>query len=113
MGFLDVICTGLGAGLYDRDEALGCTIVGSTGIHMRLVQSAEDVELNEHCTGFTMALPVDDMFVQVQSNMSCTLNIDWLLDVAMDLFASQDRRLGRYFKQAWANSVSTLHFRCR
>ena len=89
MGFLDVICTGLGAGLYDRDEALGCTIVGSTGIHMRLVQSAEDVELNEHCTGFTMALPVDDMFVQVQSNMSCTLNIDWLLDVAMDLFASQ------------------------
>ena len=89
LGFLDVVCTGLGAGLYDKHKKTGCTIVGSTGIHMRLVHSASEVSLNEHRTGFTMALPTDDMFVQVQSNMSCTLNIDWLLDVAIDLFNSQ------------------------
>lgn len=89
LGFLDVVCAGLGAGLYDRHKKTGCTIVGSTGIHMRLVHSASEVILNEHGTGFTMALPTDDMFVQVQSNMSCTLNIDWLLDVAVELLESQ------------------------
>ena len=89
LGFLDVVCTGLGAGLYDKHKKMGCTIVGSTGIHMRVVHSANEVSLNEHGTGFTIALPTDDMFVQVQSNMSCTLNIDWLLDVAVDLLASQ------------------------
>lgn len=89
LGFVDVICTGLGAGLYDEHSSLGCTIVGSTGIHMRLVHSANEVSLNEHCTGFTMALPMTDTYAQVQSNMSCTLNIDWLLDVAIDLLQSQ------------------------
>lgn len=89
LGFLDVICTGLGAGLYDKHSSIGCTIVGSTGIHMRLVHSADEVSLNEHCTGFTMAMPMANTYVQVQSNMSCTLNIDWLLDVAIDLLQSQ------------------------
>ncbi len=89
LGSLDVICTGLGAGLYDKQDAVGCTIVGSTGIHMRLAHSVADVSLNEDCTGFTIAMPVDEMCAQVQSNMSCTLNIDWLLDVAVDLLASQ------------------------
>ncbi|MFK7997801.1 MAG: FGGY family carbohydrate kinase [Granulosicoccus sp.] len=89
LGSLDVICAGFGAGLYDKHSSVGCTIVGSTGIHMRLVHSADDISLNEHCTGFTMALPMADTYAQVQSNMSCTLNIDWLLDVAVDLFQSQ------------------------
>ena len=89
LGFLDIVCTGLGAGLYDKRNKMGCTIVGSTGVHMRLVHSASEVSLNPFGTGFTIALPTDDMFVQVQSNMSCTLNIDWLLDVAVDLLASQ------------------------
>jgi len=89
LGFVDVICTGLGAGLYDKHNSTGCTIVGSTGIHMSLVHTADDVSLNEHCTGFTIALPMADTYAQVQSNMSCTLNIDWLLDVAIDLFQSQ------------------------
>lgn len=88
LGFLDVVCTGLGAGLYDKHSSVGCTIVGSTGIHMRIVHSASEVVLNEHGTGFTIALPMPDTYAQVQSNMSCTLNIDWLLDVAIDLLAS-------------------------
>ncbi|MFK8079911.1 MAG: FGGY family carbohydrate kinase [Granulosicoccus sp.] len=95
MGFLDVICTGLGAGLYDKHSSTGCTIVGSTGIHMRLVHSADAVSLNEHCTGFTIALPMADTFAQVQSNMSCTLNIDWLLDVAVDLLQSHGVKKSR------------------
>lgn len=89
LGFVDVICTALGAGLYERSAALGCTIIGSTGMHMRLVQSADEVVLNDERTGYTMAMPVPGVYAQMQSNMASTLNIDWLLDVAVDMFASQ------------------------
>lgn len=88
LGYVDVVCTALGAGLYDPASTPGCTIVGTTGIHMRLVDSAAKVVLNEARTGFTMPLPVPDMYAQMQSNMSSTMNIDWLLDVATDLVAS-------------------------
>lgn len=95
LGFVDVLCTALGAGLYERDGAPGCTVVGSTGMHMRLVQSSDNVVLNDDCTGYTMLMPAPGVCAQMQSNMASTLNIDWLLDVASDLFASQDVDVSR------------------
>ena len=95
LGFVDVICTALGAGLYERSAALGCTIIGSTGMHMRLAQSADEVVLNSERTGYTMAMPVPGVYAQMQSNMASTLNIDWLLDVAVDMFASQGIKKSR------------------
>jgi len=89
LGYVDVVCTGLGAGLYNQHASSGCTIVGSTGIHMRLAQGAAAVALNKHRTGFTIPAPIPDVYIQIQSNMSATLNIDWLLDVAIDLLQSQ------------------------
>jgi len=88
LGYVDVVCTAMGAGLYDPESTPGCTIVGTTGIHMRLVDSASNVVLNDACTGFTMPLPVPGMYAQMQSNMASTLNIDWLLDVAADLVST-------------------------
>ena len=35
LGYVDVVCTGLGGGLFDPEGRVGCTIVGSTGMHMR------------------------------------------------------------------------------
>jgi len=87
LGSVDVLCTGLGAGLYDRTEKLGCTIVGSTGMHMNLVHKVENIVLNPDCTGFTMLMPIDGMYAQMQSNLASTLNIDWLLDMAVTLLA--------------------------
>jgi erythritol kinase len=89
LGYVDVICTALGAGLYDKDEKPGCTIIGSTGIHMNLVSGCDNVVLNPDCTGFTMLMPVEGFYSQMQSNMASTLNIDWLLDMAVGLFADQ------------------------
>lgn len=89
LGYVDVICTALGAGLYDKEATPGCTIVGSTGIHMRLVKSVDDVLLNEARTGFTMPMPIPGVYAQMQSNMASTLNIDWLLDVAADLLTTE------------------------
>ncbi len=82
LGYVDVVCTGLGGGLFDPKGRTGCTIIGSTGMHMRLASSADTVKLNADMSGYTMAFPAPGMYAQIQSNMASTLNIDWLLDVA-------------------------------
>ncbi|MCW6510902.1 FGGY-family carbohydrate kinase [Lichenifustis flavocetrariae] len=82
LGPIDIVATALGAGLYDPHSDTGCTIVGSTGMHMRIARSAGDVRLNRDSTGYTLAFPVPGTFAQLQSNMASTLNIDWLVDLA-------------------------------
>lgn len=89
LGYVDVVCTALGGGLFDREGRVGCSIAGSTGMHMRLAPSAEHVRLNAERTGYTMAFPAPQMLAQMQSNMASTLNIDWLLDLARDVLLSQ------------------------
>jgi erythritol kinase len=89
LGYVDVICNALGAGLYDHAPEVGCTIIGSTGMHMRLASSADAVTLNGEATGYTMPFPVPGHYAQMQSNMAATLNIDWLLDLALGLLAGE------------------------
>ncbi|MFN4143104.1 FGGY family carbohydrate kinase, partial [Aestuariivirga sp.] len=89
LGYVDVLCTGLGGGLYDPRGETGCTIVGSTGMHMKIAPSAAHVKLNAELSGYTMPFPVPGMYAQIQSNMASTLNIDWLLDVGRDVLSSQ------------------------
>ncbi len=36
LGYVDVVCTSIGAGLYEPGTDTGCSIIGSTGMHMRL-----------------------------------------------------------------------------
>lgn len=89
LGYVDVLCTGLGGGLYDPKGETGCTIVGSTGMHMKIAPSAAHVKLNAEQSGYTMCFPVPGMYAQIQSNMASTLNIDWLLDLGRDVLAAQ------------------------
>ncbi|ABG33111.1 carbohydrate kinase [Roseobacter denitrificans] len=84
LAYVDVACTGMGAGLYTPDAATGCTIVGSTGMHMRATPAA-DVTLSAEPSGYVMVLPVPDLVAQIQTNMASTLNIDWLLGLGADL----------------------------
>jgi erythritol kinase (D-erythritol 1-phosphate-forming) len=89
LGYIDVVCTGLGGGLFDPTGHSGCTIVGSTGMHMVLRTDANKVQLNAEKSGFTIAFPAPGMVSQMQSNLSATLNIDWLLDVARGVLSSE------------------------
>ena len=89
LAYVDVVCTSLGAGLFDPSALPGCTIIGSTGMHMRLANTAGDVILNDGRTGYTMPLPGTAAYAQMQSNMAATLNIDWVLGMASSLLASQ------------------------
>ena len=89
LGYVDVLCTGVGGGLYDPQGKVGCTIIGSTGMHMRIATDADRVRLSPEMSGYTMTFPVPGMYAQIQSNMASTLNIDWLLDVALDVLKWQ------------------------
>jgi erythritol kinase (D-erythritol 1-phosphate-forming) len=88
LGYLDVICCGVGGGLYDPAGRAGCTIIGSTGMHMRMRKNS-DVRLNSERSGYTMCFPAPETVAQMQSNMASTLNIDWLLDLAIGILKDQ------------------------
>lgn len=87
LGYVDVVCTALGAGILSDGAPARCTIIGSTGMHMRAAR-VEDAYFNDEGAGYTMTLPIPGMIAQMQSNMAATLNIDWILGLAGDLFAS-------------------------
>ena len=82
LGYVDVVCSAIGGGLYDASGTIGCSILGSTGMHMRMAHSADEVALNAACSGYTMALPGPRLYAQIQSNMAATVNIDWLVELA-------------------------------
>lgn len=95
MGYVDVVCTALGSGLYAKQGQRGCSIVGSTGMHMKLARNSTDINLNDDCTGYTMCMPIPGVCAQIQSNMAATLNIDWLLDLADGLFKDLGVKISR------------------
>ena len=86
LGYVDVICTALGGGLYAPDTRPGLSIIGSTGMHMKWIASADEITLNEARSGYTMLFPGGGL-AQMQSNMAATINIDWLIDVACEAVA--------------------------
>lgn len=88
LGYIDVVCTALGAGLYDPQAQAGLTILGSTGAHMRFVPDAGAVQLNAERSGYTLALPGPG-YAQLQTNMAATLNLDWVLGLATQVLASE------------------------
>jgi len=91
LGYVDVICSALGGGLYNQGRASAMTIMGTTGIHMRYAGAAEHIQLPTQKTGYTIAFPAGG-FVQLQTNMAATLNIDWILDMGVDILGSQGHK---------------------
>lgn len=87
LGYIDIACTGLGGGLVSETPGTGCSILGSTGVHMRLVRDLADVVLNEERSGYVCVAPVPGAVIQLQTNMAATLNIDWMLDLAKNVLA--------------------------
>ncbi len=86
LGFVDMVMTALGAGVHTGEPGVACSIVGSTGVHMRAVRT-EHFHLNAEGTGYAILLPVPGLVTQVQTNMAATLNLDWILALARDLLA--------------------------
>jgi len=60
------------------------SILGTTGIHMRYVASASQLQLPNDQTGYTIAFPGGG-YVQLQSNMAASMNLDWVLGLGANL----------------------------
>ncbi|MEM6943411.1 MAG: FGGY-family carbohydrate kinase [Pseudomonadota bacterium] len=88
LGYVDIMCTALGAGLHDAGTQPGLTILGSTGVHMRFAENADAVVLNKARSGYTMAFP-GAACGQIQTNMAATLNIDWMLGLAVEMLRAE------------------------
>ncbi|TIP04604.1 MAG: carbohydrate kinase [Mesorhizobium sp.] len=84
LGYVDMVMTALGAGVCGGDGDVACSIVGSTGVHMRAVPTGA-VHLNKEGSGYVITLPIPDLVTQVQTNMATTLNIDWVIGLAADV----------------------------
>lgn len=86
LGYVDMVMTALGAGVHTGMAGAACSIIGSTGVHMKAVRDG-DVHLNVEGTGYVICLPAPGMVTQVQTNMAATLNIDWALRLAAELMS--------------------------
>lgn len=86
LGYVDMIMTALGAGIFTGESDVACSTLGSTGVHMKAVK-ARDVVLGQDHTGYVLCLPHGDIVAQTQTNMAATLNLDWVLDVGAGIAA--------------------------
>ncbi|RJL16497.1 FGGY-family carbohydrate kinase [Paracoccus siganidrum] len=86
LGYVDMVMTALGAGVYGGAGDVACSTIGSTGVHLRAVAS-RDVHLNDQGTGYVICLPIPGIVTQVQTNMAATLNLDWILGVAAGILS--------------------------
>ena len=84
LGYVDMCMTALGAGVRSEGRNAACSAIGSTGVHL-LAKAVEDVVLNAERTGYVIALPIPGIVTQVQTNMGATINLDWLLQVGVDM----------------------------
>lgn len=95
LGHVDIICTALGGGGYLPGQDTGCTIVGTTGVHIAC-KTADAVGLNQdERTGYTMLMPIPDVVAQLQTNMAGTMNIDWVLGLAEDVCKTLNLEVSR------------------
>ena len=93
LAYLDGLCSFLGSGGYDPIKKVGNTVIGTTGVHMKS-SSVSEVSLDlDSKSGYTLVLPIPDQILQLQTNMSGSLNIDWLSSVALDLFKEFDIKI--------------------
>jgi len=117
LGMVDVIDTALGAGAYEPGRNVGISILGSTGMHIRIFHDVDDVVISDEQVGYVMPFLAPGTWGGFQSHMAATLNIDWLVNLAVQ-FAKDagaddvDSRetLLRLDQQAGAASPGTLLF---
>lgn len=95
LGYVDMVMTALGAGVCGGSGDVACSIVGSTGVHMRATPVGK-VHLNDAGSGYVIALPIPDFVTQVQTNMATTLNIDWVLGLAADILRDAGNDIGHH-----------------
>ena len=79
LGGVDVVCAALGGGVYQPGCDVGCSVIGTTGMHIKMNNDARKMKLTKDVSGYTMVIPgFSNAVLRMHSNMSATLNLDWL-----------------------------------
>jgi len=79
LGGVDVVCAALGGGARLPGAAFGCSVIGTTGMHIKMAGDAKNLQLGDAVCGYTMVVPgLPGAVMRMLSNMSATLNLDWL-----------------------------------
>ena len=87
LGYVDVVCSALGAGVYAPAMSSGCSLYGSTGMHIRLVDDLAKLDLRGDPSGYVMPLPGSDAVLRMQSHLAATFNFDWLAGIIREAAA--------------------------
>lgn len=82
LGYVDVACAALGGGVHNPEA--GCSIMGTTGMHVRLLPDAAEFHPPETPSGYAMPFFDGRGLMRMHSNMAGTLNLDWLAKIARE-----------------------------
>ncbi len=86
LAYIDAVCTYLGSSGLNINKNIGNTIIGTTSGHM-IPEEISSISPNQNLkSGYVMVLPINNLALQFQTNMSGTLNIDWLKFLLKDIF---------------------------
>ncbi len=90
LSYIDAVCTFLGSGGYDINKDVGNSSLGTTSGHMKATQISK-IKLNTNLkSGYVMLLPIDKTVLQLQTNMSGMINLNWLTSLLKDIFNDFD-----------------------
>ena len=77
---VDVVCSGIGSGFVDQNKKIGCTILGTAGIHIFTDFGNKKSDPNKQL-GYTCPIAGSSANAKMVSNMVASLNTDWLIDI--------------------------------
>ncbi len=84
---VDYLATAIGGGVLGGAGDVGCSVLGSAGMHVMLFDDPAQATSAAPC-GYTVLFPRAGTWLRMISNMSTTLNIDWLVGCVTE-FAGQ------------------------
>jgi len=86
LSYIDAVCAFLGSGGYETNKNVGSSSLGTTSVHMKAAQISK-IKLNTHLkSGYVMLLPIENTALQLQTNMSGMMNVNWLISLVNDIF---------------------------
>ncbi len=85
LGYVDVACSAVGGGLYEPGINAGCSLYGSTGMHIRHIPDPAALDLGPRPLGYVMCFPDGRTAMRMQTHMAGTLNFDWLAKIGRQM----------------------------
>ena len=86
LSYIDAVCAFLGSGGYEANKNVGSSSLGTTSVHMKAAKISK-IKLNTHLkSGYVMLIPIENTPLQLQTNMSGMMNVNWLISLVNDIF---------------------------